>query len=103
MLVRGRNYCSEQQLVDDTNRKIVALAAQRGVPISQLTVMGGGIAEWRRDRDRHLYLHSGFVSSGSAAMLALGTGNATSVDLLNLTSVLARQHFGAATLKVSVG
>lgn len=27
-------------------------------------VMGGGIMEWRRERDRHLHLHSGFVAPG---------------------------------------
>ena len=46
-------------------------------------VLGGGIMEWRRDRDRHLHIHSGFAQIPGASAL----------DILNLASVIAKQYF----------
>lgn len=103
ILLRGHNYMSEGQLVEDVNRKVLDLAHRHGVPFVPLTVMGGGVMEWRRDRERHLHMHAGFVSDRSMpTTLAVGGGGgqcrghvSTPIDLLNLAAVLARQRFPA--------
>lgn len=41
---------------------MMGMAARMGLAVEPLEVMGGGVMEWRRDRDRHLYMHSGFLS-----------------------------------------
>jgi hypothetical protein len=47
--------------------------------------MGGGVMEWRRDRERHLQLQQGFVQ-------ASGTASGMSApDLLNLAAAMAKQ------------
>ncbi len=51
-------------------------------------VMGGGVMEWRRDRDRHLHLHSGFVADAGAPPPGRP---ASPTELLNLAAVLTRQ------------
>jgi len=92
ILLRGRNYCSEAQLIEDVNRKMMALAARFGVTAEPLEIMGGGVMEWRRDRDRHLHIHSGFISPGPS----YAPGKPASVgEMLNLASVLARQQLPA--------
>lgn len=99
ILLRGHNYMSEGQLVEDVNRRVLAIAQRNNVPFAPLSVMGGGVMEWRRDRDRHLALHSGFVTDRAAAAGWAGGGGGASrgpscpLDLLNLASVLARQRF----------
>ncbi len=41
--------------------------------------------EWRRDRDRHLQLHSGFVRASGVA------SGMSAPDLLNLAAAMAKQ------------
>ncbi len=100
----------------------MALARKHNVPFEAPTVMGGGVMEWRRDRDRHLHLHSGFVMDRalpSAAAMGFGAGAAgaaaaaasaataaggrpaSAADLLNLAAALARQSF-PPTYKIAV-
>ncbi len=80
----------------------MAVAQRNNVPFAPLHVMGGGVMEWRRDRDRHLALHSGFVAdratSAGAGWVPGGPaarGPSSPLDLLNLASVLARTRFPA--------
>ncbi|KAG2438355.1 hypothetical protein HYH02_010811 [Chlamydomonas schloesseri] len=112
ILIRGHNYGSEGQLMEECNREILGMSQRHGVPFEAPTVMGGGVMEWRRDRDRHLHLHSGFVmdrSLPSAGMLgglgpaAMGGSGrpASAMDLLNLAAALARQSF-PPTYKITV-
>lgn len=67
--------------------QMMQLATQAGaMPFDLIEVMGGGVMEWRRDRDRHLHIHSGFITG------AAGVGKpATSTELLKLASVLTKQ------------
>lgn len=92
--------------------QILGQSQRNNVPFEAPTVMGGGVMEWRRDRDRHLHLHSGFVmdrSLPSAGMLSGlgptamgGSGRpASAIDLLNLAAALARQSF-PPTYKITV-
>lgn len=74
----------------------MSTAAAHGLPVEPLETLGGGVMEWRRDRDRHLQLHSGFVSRASGA--AAGPGSAA--EVLNLAAVLTRQSL-PMTHKVS--
>ncbi|PNW76231.1 hypothetical protein CHLRE_12g542750v5 [Chlamydomonas reinhardtii] len=112
ILIRGHNYGSEGQLMEECNREILGQSQRNNVPFEAPTVMGGGVMEWRRDRDRHLHLHSGFVmdrSLPSAGMLSGlgptamgGSGRpASAIDLLNLAAALARQSF-PPTYKITV-
>lgn len=55
--------------------------------------------EWRRDRDRNLQIHSGFISHSSVP----GPGRpACPAELLSLAAVLARQGL-PPHYKVSIG
>ncbi len=65
------------------------VASQRGCAVEVLEVMGGGVMEWRRERDRHLHLHSGYSAVPSAS--APGKP-ASGLELLNLAAVLAKQQ-----------
>jgi len=69
--------------METLNRKMMQVAALHGMLPELLQVMGGGICEWRRDRDRHLHMHSPFVSDTHAA--------GKPRELLNLASVLIKQ------------
>ncbi|KAG2492790.1 hypothetical protein HYH03_008950 [Edaphochlamys debaryana] len=106
IVIRGHNYGSEGQLMEEANREIMSLVQKHGVAFEAPTVMGGGVMEWRRDRDRHLHLHSGFVVD-RALPLGLGPGGpsgarpASAMDLLNLAAALARQTF-PPTYKITV-
>ncbi|GBF89057.1 hypothetical protein Rsub_01774 [Raphidocelis subcapitata] len=82
LVVRGANYSSEGKLLEGLHRQVVAAAAAHEVPTEPLETVGGGVMEWRRDRDRHLHLHSPFVAptSGMAAS-----------EVLSLTAVLSKQ------------
>ncbi|GIL73521.1 hypothetical protein Vretimale_5221 [Volvox reticuliferus] len=111
ILIRGHNYGSEGQLMEECSREIMNLAQKHELPFEVPTCMGGGVMEWRRDRDRHLHLHSGFVMDRAlplplplaAGALIAGNGNrpASAIDLLNLAAALARQSF-PPTYKVTV-
>lgn len=97
ILVRGRNYCSEAQIVEDINRKMVQLAGQKNCTTEHLEVMGGGVMEWRRERDRHLHLHSGFTCTPHIAVAQPATWQ----EILNLAAVLTKQHL-PVHFKVSI-
>ncbi|KXZ53349.1 hypothetical protein GPECTOR_7g1244 [Gonium pectorale] len=111
ILIRGHNYGSEGQLMEECNREILGISRKHGVPFEAPTIMGGGVMEWRRDRDRHLHLHSGFVVDRALPAAAGGLGAAfagngvtriaSAVDLLNLAAALARQSF-PPTYKITV-
>ncbi|GLC68199.1 hypothetical protein PLESTF_000659300 [Pleodorina starrii] len=113
IVIRGHNYGSEGQLMEECNREILALAHKHGLPFEAPTCMGGGVMEWRRDRDRHLHLHSGFVmdralplaaggmAGGGLVAPANGGRPASAMDLLNLAAALARQSF-PTTYKITV-
>ncbi|EFJ43167.1 hypothetical protein VOLCADRAFT_119187 [Volvox carteri f. nagariensis] len=109
ILIRGHNYGTEGQLMEECNREILSLAHKHAVPFEAPTCMGGGVMEWRRDRDRHLHLHSGFVmdhtlpmaTGGGGLMPANGSRPASAIDLLNLAAALARQSF-PPTYKITV-
>ncbi|KAL6758339.1 hypothetical protein V8C86DRAFT_2600051 [Haematococcus lacustris] len=97
ILLRGHNYCCEASLLEDVNQKMAAISAQRGLAMEAVEVMGGGVMEWRKDRDRHVHLHSGFVSHCS---MPVGRP-ASAAELLNLAGVLARQGL-ASHYKLSI-
>ena len=48
-----------------------------------LMVMGGGIMEWRRDRDRYLHLHSGYCVDTSP--------DSRPEDLLTMAALLVKE------------
>lgn len=50
--------------------------------------MGGGVMEWRRDRDRHLRIHSGFVGPQAPSGVSVPAAVA---ELLSLAAVLTKQ------------
>lgn len=87
LFVRGSNYASEGKLLEALHRKLMGLAAAHDVPAEPLEMIGGGVMEWRRDRDRHLHLHSAFVSPHSGGP----NGPMTAAEVLNLTGVLTKQ------------
>ncbi|MEW5318774.1 MAG: hypothetical protein WDW38_009967 [Sanguina aurantia] len=89
IIVRGRNPPHKCSLLDDVTRQVQKIASMNGVPPEPLQLMGGGVMEWRTDRDRHLHIHSGYVSDPSAFNRQIGVAP---VDLLNLTSVLTSQQ-----------
>lgn len=95
LLIRGRNYASEGSLVEAVHREMVLISNQHGLPMEAIEVVGGGVMEWRRDRDRHLHIHDGFVTN-------ISTQSMTPDDLVNLAGVLTKQclpmHY-----KVSIG
>lgn len=86
ILIRGRNYQSEGKMVEDMNCKITQLCQTYNLPLEPLHLMGGGIMEWRRDRDRHLHIHSGFVNTMGQRGTCVG-------ELMSLAAVLTKQYF----------
>lgn len=96
LLVRGRNFTSQEELYGTVVKEISSMASERGVAQVAAELLGGGIMEWRRDRDRHLHLHSGFTSPTPCP-----GGPACAADVLNLAAVLTRQQL-PMTYKVSV-
>ncbi|KAI8464948.1 MAG: hypothetical protein J3K34DRAFT_489495 [Monoraphidium minutum] len=87
LLVRGANYASEAKLVEGLTRQLLAAAAANGVPSEAVEVVGGGVMEWRRDRDRALHLHSGHAAAARAG----GGGAMAPREVLNLAGVLTKQ------------
>lgn len=67
--------------------QLLAIAAQNDVPAEPLETIGGGVMEWRRDRDRHLHLHSAFVAPHSSGP----NGPMTTGEVLSLAGVLTKQ------------
>jgi len=55
-----------QALIHDrfshTHAQVQALATQRNLAMEQIEIMGGGVMEWRRERDRHLCIYSGYLA-----------------------------------------
>lgn len=88
LIVRGRNYASEGKLLEALHRQLLATAASHGVPSEPLETVGGGVMEWRRDRDRHLHLHSGYASPPGACG---PNGPMSPAEVLNLVGVLTKQ------------
>ncbi|KIZ02453.1 hypothetical protein MNEG_5504 [Monoraphidium neglectum] len=86
LLVRGGNYASEGKLLERLHRQLLAAASAHGVPPEPLEPIGGGVMEWRRERDRHLHLHSGFLSKHAGGQ----GGPMTAQEVLNLAGVLTR-------------
>jgi hypothetical protein len=70
--------------------QMAGLSAELGCGSGGLDVMGGGVAEWRRERDRHLHLREGYAGSSSGAGGG-GPGGARAQELLSLAAVLVRQ------------
>jgi hypothetical protein len=66
--------------------------AAQGVQPEPLEVMGGGIMEWRRDRDRHLFIRQGYADLASGM---------SGKEVMNLAAVLTKQSL-ALGYKVSV-
>ncbi len=69
-----------------TPQMLMAAGANNVTP-EALESCGGGTMEWRRDRDRHLSIHSGYVQPHSTA-----TGAMTAMEVMNLACVLTKQH-----------
>jgi hypothetical protein len=69
------------------HRQVVAAAAAHDVPTEPLEVVGGGVAEWRRDRDRHLHLHSPHAAPRAGGP----NGPMAAAEVLNLVGVLTKQ------------
>lgn len=67
--------------------------------------MGGGVMEWRRERDNHLHIRSTYVApthpTATPAFSAAGqvgggrAGPATPRELLSLAAVMAQQQLPA--------
>ena len=66
----------------------MAAAASQAVPVEPLERDAGGVMEWRRDRDRHLHLHSAYVSPHAAAG---PNGPMTMAEVLTLVGVMTKQ------------
>lgn len=94
------NACNTQPLCMCAFMQVLQLAATLGQPMDgALEVMGGGVMEWRRDRDRHVHLHSGFLAAGGMPGAAGKPGSAA--ELLNLAAVLTQQSL-PVTHKVTI-
>ncbi|GBF98655.1 hypothetical protein Rsub_11649 [Raphidocelis subcapitata] len=96
LLVRGANYASEGKLLEGLHRQVLAAAAARGVPAEPLELVGSGVMEWRRDRDRCLQLHSPLVPPRA------GGRSMAPAEVLSLASVLTQQSL-PCTYRCSVG
>eukprot|EP00983_Pelagomonas_calceolata_P078718 1154350-Pelagomonas_calceolata.AAC.5 len=42
--------------------QVQALATQHNLAMEHVEIMGGGVMEWRRERDRHLCIYSGYLA-----------------------------------------
>lgn len=84
LLIRGHNHSTEASLVEEANRQMLQLSAQHGLPVEMMEMIGSGVMEWRRDRDRHLRIHSGVVSAPDTAGMKAS-------ELINLAGVLTKQ------------
>jgi hypothetical protein len=67
--------------------QMMAACAAHDVCAEAIEVVGGGIMEWRRHRDRHLHISGGYVAPASG----LG-GPSTGMEVMNLAAVLTKQH-----------
>jgi len=67
--------------------QLVAAATKHGVPVEPMEQIGGGVADWRRDRARLLHLSQPFVSHHSGGP----NGQMTAADVLSLVGVLTKQ------------
>jgi hypothetical protein len=73
--------------------QVLALCQRHGLPFEALSLMGGGVMEWRRDRERHCNLQSGFVVDRVLPGAAPGQPRtACAADLLHLAASLLRQY-----------
>jgi hypothetical protein len=87
LFVRGRNYASEGKLLEGLHRQVLAAASAHGVPPEPVEPVGGGVAEWRRNRDRHLHLHSAYAAPRAGAP----GGPMAPAEVLGLAGVLTKQ------------
>eukprot|EP00878_Enallax_costatus_P004817 GHUV01005069.1.p1 GENE.GHUV01005069.1~~GHUV01005069.1.p1 ORF type:complete len:604 (+),score=195.01 GHUV01005069.1:379-2190(+) len=56
LLVRGANYASDARLVEGLHRQMMSACAAHDITAETIEVVGGGMMEWRRHRDRHLHI-----------------------------------------------
>ncbi len=84
LLVRGRNGSSQGATIEAARHEMMQVCAQHAAPAEQLEVLGGGVMEWRRDRDRFLELQSGFLCGAAG-------GSMSAADLLNLAAAMVKQ------------
>lgn len=82
IIVHGHNHCSDASLMENVNRKVLQVSGLRGP--GALLALGGGIMEWRRDRDRYLQLHSGYCTDINHG------GVSKPSALLNLAAMLVK-------------
>lgn len=87
LLVRGANYASDAKIVEGLHRQMMAACAAHDVCAEAIEVVGGGIMEWRRHRDRHLHISGGYVGPASGP-----GGPSTGSEVMNLAAVLTKQH-----------
>ncbi|KAF8060056.1 hypothetical protein HT031_004995 [Scenedesmus sp. PABB004] len=87
LLVRGANYASDAKLVEGLHRQMMAACAGHDVRAETIEVVGGGVMEWRRHRDRHLHISGGYVAPASGA-----GGPSTAGEVMSLAAVLTKQH-----------
>ncbi|KIY91908.1 hypothetical protein MNEG_16055 [Monoraphidium neglectum] len=77
--------------------QLMSTAAANDVTAEPLEVVGGGVMEWRRDRDRHLHLHSAYVTPAGRGP----NGPMSTAEVLNLAGVLTKQslpiHYKVST------
>lgn len=54
LLVRGRNRLTEQQTAKALEQEVAKEASSRKLPLPRVEVLGSGMMQWSRDRDRCL-------------------------------------------------
>lgn len=62
------------------------MAATADVPAAPVELIGGGIMEWRRERDRHLHLSAGYLAAHPAP-----GGPSNAGEVMDIAAALTRQ------------
>lgn len=84
MVVRGKNFSNEGKLVEQVRQELASVCAERGVGHVAVHLVGSGVMEWSRDRDRRLKVMEGRVVRGSDASIT------TESDVAQLACALTR-------------
>lgn len=84
LLVRGKNLSSEPQLLQAAHKEVAQVCSTRRVPPVTTQLVGGGVMEWSRDRDRYLNVSEGRVVMGSHSSVQ------TKGDVARLAGALTR-------------
>ncbi|KAK9824568.1 hypothetical protein WJX72_011385 [[Myrmecia] bisecta] len=84
LLIRGKAQSSEGQLVQRVSHEVMQVIAEQRLPNVMVTLLGSGIMEWSRERDRRLDVYQGRVVKGGDASIM------SSMDVARLAGALTR-------------